>query len=99
MLGTESNGMTLCIMLSIIADKTKRELEHESDERKMSTISRMTMYAFYDAIHRTVLAVSQVLDAKRSPNEAYERLMDYATRLEAELEGLDEEPDGVQSVD
>lgn len=81
MLGTEPNGMTFCIMASVYARKAK-ELERSGS-------AQFAMYAFYDAMERTALAVSQVLDAKRLPEEAYERLIDYATRLETQLGELD----------
>lgn len=81
MLGTESNGMSFCLMTAIYARKAK-ELER-------SGAAQFAMYAFYDAMERTALAVSQVLDAKRMPREAFDILTDYATRLEIELGELD----------
>lgn len=99
MLGTEANGMTLCIMLTIYASKAKEECAKRSKESGHSDPSQLAMYAFYDAVHRTALAINQVLDAKRKPDEAYERLIDYATGLEGMLGNPDEEPDSVQEVD
>lgn len=81
MLGTEPDGMTLSIMASIYARRAK--------EVHRSGAAQFAMYAFFDAMERTAVAFNQVLDGKRTPKEAYEILVDYALRLENQLEELE----------
>lgn len=81
LVGTEADAMTLCVMLSHYARAIK-EKPHEGTTQFM-------MYAFFDAMERTALACSQVLDRKRSTREAFDILIDYSERLQKELEELD----------
>lgn len=85
MLGTDVNGMTLSIMASIYARRAKET------QSKSEGATALTMYAFYDAMERTAVAFNQVLDAKRTPKEALDLLVDYASRLELELTELGDE--------
>lgn len=84
MIGTETNGMAFAIMTAVYARKAKHECGKGA--------TQLFMYAFYDAMERTALSEMQVLDAKRSPREAFDNLVDYAKRLEEHLdESGDEE--------
>ena len=81
LVGTEADAMTLCVMLSHYARSIK--------EKPHNGTTQFMMYAFYDAVERTALAMSQVLDHKRSTREAFDRLIDYAERLELQLMEFD----------
>lgn len=81
LVGTEADAMTLCVMLSHYARAIK-EKPHEGTTQFM-------MYAFFDAVERTSIAIGQVLDYKRSTREAFDNLIDYSERLQVQLEELD----------
>jgi hypothetical protein len=81
LVGTEADAMTLCVMLSHYAASMKEQPREGSVQ--------FMMYAFYDAVMRTSIAVSQVLDHKRSTREAFDILIDYSERLQKQLEELD----------
>ena len=81
LVGTEADAMTLCVMLSRYAAAYK--------EKEREGTAQFMMYAFFDAVQRTSLAVSQVLDRKRPTKEAFDILIDYADRLEEEIGRLD----------
>ena len=87
MLGTEPDGMTLSIMCSIYARKAK-EIAQGSSQR-----AQLFMYAFFDAMERTAVAFNNVLDGKKTAREGYDWLIDYAIRLNQQLEELEDEDD------
>lgn len=77
--------MTLSIMASIYARKAKEIAKGHTSR------TQFAMYAFFDAMERTAVAFNNVLDGKRTPREAYDTLVDYALRLNQQLEELDDE--------
>lgn len=83
LVGTEADAMTLCVMLSHYARATK--------EKSHKGTTQFMMYAFFDAVERTSIAMSQVLDHKRSTREAFDLLIDYSERLQQQLEEFDAE--------
>jgi hypothetical protein len=83
----DADGMTLALMLAVYAEKAKQSTAEDKTEGHGA--ANLAVYAFYDAMQRTATAFSQVLDCKRTTREAYERLIDYATRLELQLVELD----------
>lgn len=84
MIGTERDAIKLSILLSIYGRAAKRR--DDSDDG----LTRLVLYAFNDAMERTALSFQQVLDGKRTPEEAYERLIEYASGLRVELGELNE---------
>lgn len=94
MLGTEHNGMVLSLMASVYARKAKQEQQEQS-----GSAVQLAMYAFYDAMERTALAFNQVLDAKRTPKEAFDIIADYGQRLQAQLEEIEEAEESDEDSD
>lgn len=84
MLGTERDAIKLSIMLAIYGRAAKNRPDSEDG------FSKVALYAFHDALERTALAFQQVLDGKRTPEEAYERLVGYTVGLRNELRELGE---------
>lgn len=81
MIGTERDAIKLSIMLSIYGRAAKRRPDDDG-------LVKLALYAFDDALERTALAFQQVLDGKRTPEEAYEMLVEYASGLRDELHEL-----------
>ena len=90
-MNTNRDVVKLAVMTAIYARNSK--------QTHRSGLAQLAMYAFHDAVERTALAFEQVIDGKRTADEAFDKLLEYAVGLETELSELDSGRDEVQVMD
>lgn len=80
MLGTEASGVQLAVMVAAYARKAKEGCIEDK------SMTGNIMYSFYDALEHASASFCSVLDAKRTVGDEFNRLIEYATNLQATLD-------------
>ena len=77
MLTSGSEAVATALMLSAHARDAMAE--------PVGDVGQLAMHAFHDGVRRASLAMLQVIDGRRPPEEAYARLLAYERRMACDL--------------
>ena len=78
MMTSGSDAIATALMLSAHARDAMAE--------QVDDVDQLAMHAFNDGVRRASLAMLQVIDGRRPPEEAYARLLAYERRMRSDLE-------------